>query len=133
MISKNYISVQYQNLERHTNIVRFEFIKNKKCNSLVIDGTFKINKKHFFILAALGKKGACSIVVKNSEKVIFSTIFDAAGRKFFGTVLFFRLTEDEYIQIDVWLEELVNEVEKKRMFNLEKTLKERKSNNNDIA
>lgn len=67
--------------------------------SNMIDEDFFIEDRKYNILAVLGEKGACSLIVKNKNKVLFSTIFDANRIGIPSITFFFLLENEEYLQI----------------------------------
>lgn len=72
-----------------------------------LDKKFFLKKREFSILAALTERGTCSLIVKNNnENIIFSAIFDSYDKQNFGTVLFFKIGNGEYLQLDIILSEI---------------------------
>lgn len=74
----------------------FDFLPE---NNMNIDETFYIEEKKYNVLATLGDKGACSVIIKDNNGIIFSTIFDANRAGIPNVTLFFLISNNEYLQI----------------------------------
>jgi len=85
-----YIYIVYKDLD----IASFYFTKDN-----MIDEDFVLENKIYHISSVLGEKGACSLVIKYKNKVLFSTIFDANRVGIPNITFFFLIGNEEYLQV----------------------------------
>jgi len=72
--------------------------------NMIINESFFLENRKYNILAVVGEKGACSLIIKHQNKILFSTIFDANRIGFPSTSLFFLIANEEYLQIEFLIE-----------------------------
>ncbi len=77
-------------------IAVFDF---EQYENMAIEESFMIEDREYKLIAVLGEKGACSLIIKHNGKMVYATITEVTQIGIPNMTLFFLIAKDEYLQI----------------------------------
>jgi hypothetical protein len=90
MSKKLYISYKDEN------IALFDF---EQYENMAIEESFMIADREYKLMAVLGQKGACSLIIKYKGKMVYATTTETTQIGIPNVTLFFLIAKDEYLQV----------------------------------